>query len=200
MARAFTLVEILVVVAIITIIAAAVLPALKSARDKAKRANCVNNIRSIGLMAQLYADDNADLWPLDAGDSNNHLWNLDHWHHYGRLYNGNYSKGGTEIFFCPAATQWTSDNGTTGVQNLGVNGMNTRSSYWVRGTDDGAPLQRNDSASKVIVMDSFDVAAGIANHPTGVNVLYGDGVVEFKKGLPGSFSHTTALSWSHVDR
>lgn len=62
--RGFTLIELLVVVAIIAVLAAMLLPALGSAREKARRSKCLSNLHQIALAVQMYVNDHDGRMPF----------------------------------------------------------------------------------------------------------------------------------------
>ena len=84
--RAFTLVELLVVIAVVGILASLLLPALNQGKAAARRIQCVDNLRQLGLATQMYWDENDDFtFRYQVGATNG-----------GRLYWFGWIKPGTE--------------------------------------------------------------------------------------------------------
>jgi prepilin-type N-terminal cleavage/methylation domain-containing protein len=61
--KAFTLIELLVVISIISMLAGMLLPALSGARERARRTDCMNNVRNIGMAIVMYAQNWRDMMP-----------------------------------------------------------------------------------------------------------------------------------------
>lgn len=110
--RAFTLVELLVVLSVIAILAALILPVLSRSKSSARRIQCVSNLRQLGVAGQMYWDENggrAFRWRGGATNGGQVFW-------FGWLENGGEGKrsfdptqgalfpylGGRGVEVCPA--------------------------------------------------------------------------------------------------
>ncbi len=72
--RGFTLIELLVVIAIIAILAAILFPVFARARENARRASCVSNLKQMGLGAMMYSQDNDETLPPMGWLAGSYVW------------------------------------------------------------------------------------------------------------------------------
>ena len=96
--RAFTLIELLTVIAIIGILAAILIPVVSAVRESARRSVCSSNLRQIGMALHLYASDNDERLPRKE-EPGNWPWDMD-----AVLMEELIEIGGVErgIFYCPS--------------------------------------------------------------------------------------------------
>jgi len=180
--RSFTLIELLISVAIIALLIAILLPAIASAVERSRRGSCASNLNQIAKGMYLYAQENNDSVPLTGGDSENGIWDGAKYLNYAlplekKTLNVN-------NFYCPSAKVFRPDLDVSGYKNLGVIGptLTTRGSYYQRGILQNAPLKITDDTRSL--MSDYEIRVTgdpnySTNHWEGINVLYLDSHVNY---------------------
>jgi type II secretory pathway pseudopilin PulG len=109
--RGFTLVALLVIIAVLAILVALLLPALATAKKKAQRINCVNNLKQTGLAFRIWAGDNNNLYPSAVSTNQGGTMGFDTgantFRHFQVLSN---ELGTPKILACPADTRAAAAN------------------------------------------------------------------------------------------
>ena len=95
--RGFTLIELLVVIAIIAILAAILFPVFARARESARRASCMSNLKQIGLGVMMYVQDYDEAYP-PVYNSTISVATARYWVTIVQPYQKN-----TQVFYCPSS-------------------------------------------------------------------------------------------------
>lgn len=111
--RSFTLLELLLVVAVIAILASMLLPALGKAKAMGRKSQCANNLKQIGVAFIMYTEDSAGWLPVGTGapsPAGSWCYQLASYLKIDWLAGSYWPRSGSPVFYCPAALICTTNS------------------------------------------------------------------------------------------
>jgi len=156
--EAFTLLELLVVIAVIGILAAILLPSLSRAKESARNINCMSNLRQLELCWILYADDNAGVfvpndWIATVGDGNANIMDF------------------TKTSWCPGDASM--DTTTSNIQQGLLFPYNTSTAIYHCPSDFSTILDANWNPLPQLRNRSYNMSQSVNGYPLLTNELLG---------------------------
>lgn len=211
----FTLIELLVVIAIIAILASMLLPALSKARERGKAIKCAGQLKSLGLITQLYLDDYDEYYPA-CTLPDNRVWTK-------QLQIAGYLKVEDKLLLCPSrsgghATSWWPTSGDYGFNiflssyNEAVHGRASQirrpslKLFLMDSAANNADGSTNFAASRYRIRwdSSYQTQTGYgrpaACHGSSCNILYAEGHVAAQTTNAANPFATPTFSWSNPYR
>lgn len=190
--RGFSLIELLVVVAIIAVLAGMAMVGVSTVRALAKRSTCANNLRQTAMALTQFATDRDGMVPLlyDSVKQGNYVvWDLGlRPRGWGLLFEGDYLEV-PQVLYCPAATRVTNMRYNATGNIWRNNGTLTRASYSIRpellvaanaNAPTVLPLLRRFHNDALAADGCSQGNQPMSMHVDGINVAYGDAHVRWQ--------------------
>ena len=208
--RGFSLLELLVVLAVTVVLTSLMFPALSAVRENAHRVVCSSNLRQIGMSMAMYAMDYGDSIPFsqfsdEAGQKQEmmaaHVGDGDprRFDGIGLLYLKGYCKDAA-CFYCPSHAgahpfeRYERDYRMPGPVRIYTNYHYIGHETWLTADDSSPPTPiRFDSERIVLMTDGLRTQSDF-NHRNGMNVLTNDIVVTWQADLNGELSSMLPLN------